>query len=68
MSDLLDETAVLDTTAVVTVPCVYCREAIEVKAFVYWSTARRVQSATCPTCRRRVTMLAASVHRGDRVR
>jgi hypothetical protein len=43
-----------------TVPCVYCREPIAARAFAYWSGARRLLSATCPTCERRVTLTAAT--------
>jgi len=37
------------------VPCVYCRESIQAEAFALWSSTRRLMSATCPTCARRVT-------------
>jgi hypothetical protein len=42
-----------------TVPCVYCREPIAASAFAYWSGAKRLLSAACPTCQRRVTLTAA---------
>lgn len=42
------------------VPCVYCREPIAASAFTFWSSSRRLLSATCPTCRRRVTLTAAT--------
>jgi hypothetical protein len=52
--------------AVPTVPCVYCREPILAATFAYWSVARRLLSADCPTCQRRVTLAAATWRRWSR--
>ena len=38
------------------VQCVYCRGSIPASAFTYWSSARRLLTATCPDCDRRVTL------------
>lgn len=38
------------------VPCVYCGAPIDSAAFTYWSPAKRLVSATCPGCSRRVTV------------
>lgn len=38
------------------VPCVYCRGPIPASTFAFWTTARRLISATCPDCGRRVTL------------
>jgi hypothetical protein len=38
------------------VPCVYCRAAIPASTFAFWTNARRLLSATCPECNRRVTL------------
>lgn len=45
------------------VPCVYCREAIPASAFAFWSDAKRLLSATCPDCGRRVTLPTATWRR-----
>ena len=52
--------------AVPTVSCVYCREQIPADTFAYWSSARRLLSAACPACRRRVTLSAATWRRWSR--
>ena len=52
--------------AVQTVPCMYCREPIAAATFAYWSGAKRLLSADCPTCRRRVTLAAATWRRWSR--
>jgi hypothetical protein len=65
MPRVLDEPTTLTTAPVVgpTVPCVYCREPIAAATFEYWSAAKRLLSADCPTCRRRVTLTAATWRR-----
>jgi hypothetical protein len=45
------------------VPCIYCREQIQAESFTFWSSTRRLMSATCPTCSRRVTLTAATWRR-----
>src|SRR5664280_2603836 len=40
-------------TVVTAVPCAYCRAAIPADSFVYWSPAKRLLSASCPSCHRR---------------
>jgi hypothetical protein len=40
--------------------CLYCRRPIAAGAFAYWSQSRRILSATCPSCHRRVTLTAAT--------
>lgn len=45
------------------VPCLYCREQIPAASFVFWSSTRRLMSATCPSCRRRVTLTTATWRR-----
>jgi len=52
--------------AVETVPCVYCREPIAAHTFTYWSSARRLLSADCPGCQRRVTLPTATWRRWSR--
>ena len=44
-------------------PCIYCRAPIPSDTFRYWSGARRLVSATCPTCRRRMTLLTTTWRR-----
>lgn len=46
-----------------TVACTYCRASIPAEKFGYWSEAKRLRSASCPRCRRRVTILAATWRR-----
>ena len=41
---------------VTTVLCAYCRAAIPADSFVYWSLAKRLLSASCPSCHRRTTV------------
>ncbi len=53
-------------TPVGMVPCVYCREPIAADTFAYWSSARRLLSAACPTCERRVTLTAVTWRRWRR--
>jgi hypothetical protein len=38
------------------VPCVYCHGSIPASTFAFWTNARRLMSATCPDCERRVTL------------
>jgi len=45
-------------TVVTAVLCAYCRAAIPADSFVYWSPAKRLLSASCPDCHRRVTVAA----------
>lgn len=45
------------------VPCVYCRGPIPASTFVFWSNARRLMSATCPECDRRVTLVTSTWRR-----
>lgn len=45
------------------VPCTYCRAAVPISSFTYWSTTARLLLATCPTCRRQMTVLAAAWRR-----
>jgi hypothetical protein len=45
------------------VPCAYCWEPIPADAFDFWSQAKRVLSAACPCCDRRMTLTAATWRR-----
>lgn len=45
------------------VPCVYCRGPIPATTFAFWSTARRLMSADCPECDRRVTLATSTWRR-----
>ena len=64
MTELLREpTDAVAAGAVRTVPCVYCREPIAADTFAYWSSARRLLSAACPACQRRVTLTAVTWRR-----
>jgi hypothetical protein len=65
MTLVLDEPTIMTAApgAVPTVPCVYCREPISAATFAYWSVAKRLLSADCPTCQRRVTLAAATWRR-----
>jgi hypothetical protein len=38
------------------IPCAYCWEPIPANAFVFWSQAKRIMSAPCPCCDRRMTL------------
>jgi hypothetical protein len=49
-------------------PCIYCREPVPAESFTFWSSTRRLMSATCPTCNRRVTLTAATWRRWRAVR
>lgn len=42
------------------VPCIYCREPIQADSFTFWSSTKRLMSATCPTCGRRTTLTTAT--------
>jgi hypothetical protein len=46
----------LELPVVGVVPCIYCRAEIAADSFVYWSDAKRLLSAWCPACLRRVTL------------
>ena len=45
------------------VPCVYCRGSIPASTFSALSTARRLLSASCPECERRVTLATSTWRR-----
>lgn len=45
------------------VPCLYCWEPIPAESFVFWTSAKRLLSATCPSCSRRVTLPAVTWRR-----
>jgi endogenous inhibitor of DNA gyrase (YacG/DUF329 family) len=65
MTRVLDEPTrmIPAPVAAPTVPCVYCREPIASTTLAYWSAAKRLLSADCPTCQRRVTLAAATWRR-----
>lgn len=64
MDNALDTLEAIDTsTPVVSVPCVYCRGAIPASTFAFWTNARRLLSAECPQCHRRVTLTALTWRR-----
>lgn len=48
------------------VPCMYCRSPILASTFAFWSNARRLMSATCPMCDRRVTIATSTWRRWQR--
>jgi hypothetical protein len=62
--DLLEVSASAGTTPAprsaahdgLNVPCVYCHGPIPASTFAFWTNARRLMSATCPECDRRVTL------------
>jgi hypothetical protein len=69
VTELLPEPTSLATLAAAaagTVPCVYCKEPIPADAFAYWTSARRLLSAGCPACLRRVTLPTATWRRWSR--
>ena len=45
------------------VPCVYCRSVIPAATFAFWSDAKRLLSADCPACERRVTLATSTGRR-----
>jgi hypothetical protein len=45
------------------VPSVYCHSLIPAAKFAFWSYARRLLSADCPACARRVTVAASTWRR-----
>lgn len=45
------------------VPCVYCRSFIPAARFAFWSDAKRLLSADCPACQRRVTLATSTWRR-----
>jgi len=63
VTELLGELTGTTAAPVGAVPCVYCREPIPAETFAYWSSARRLLSAACPGCQRRVTLAAATWRR-----
>jgi hypothetical protein len=54
LAEVVDQ--VVPMIAPVSVPCVYCRSAIDSASFAYTSSLRRLVWATCPGCARRVTI------------
>ena len=50
------------------VPCIYCHEPVPAEAFTYWSATRRLVSAQCPWCDRRVTLASSTWRRWSRGR
>jgi hypothetical protein len=44
-------------------PCIYCREPMIAGTFAYLSSAKRLVSATCPACSRRVTLATTTWRR-----
>jgi hypothetical protein len=38
------------------IPCAYCWEPIPANDFLFWSQAKRILSAPCPCCDRRMTL------------
>jgi hypothetical protein len=68
MASLLDDQSVLSTSRTAcemsvaldvklgSIPCTYCWEPIPANAFVFWSQAKRIMSAPCPCCDRRMTL------------
>jgi hypothetical protein len=55
-ADLIDMSRV-DLAAI---PCAYCWEPIPADSFDFWSQAKRVLSAPCPCCDRRMTLTAST--------
>jgi hypothetical protein len=53
----------LQATGFGDVPCAFCRGPIPADSFTYWSEAKRLLSAPCPECHRRVTLAATTWHR-----
>jgi hypothetical protein len=49
----------------ITLPCVYCHQPIAAAAFSYWSATKRLLSASCPACQRRVTLTARTWRRDE---
>jgi hypothetical protein len=45
------------------IPCVYCRASIQASSFAFWSSAKRLLSANCPDCDRRVTIATSTWRR-----
>jgi hypothetical protein len=45
------------------VPCVYCRSVIPAAKFAAWSDAKRLLSADCPACERRITLATSAWRR-----
>ncbi len=46
--------------AVGPIPCLYCHEPIPSDDFAYWPGNKRLVSATCPSCRRRVALASVT--------
>jgi hypothetical protein len=61
--DLSAESSGQHDAAAASVPCLYCRAPIIAQSFTYWSVAKRLLSAVCPSCDRRVTLAAATWRR-----
>jgi hypothetical protein len=49
------------------VPCPYCHEQIAADRFAFWSPARRLVSADCAACERRVTLTTKTWRRWSRL-
>jgi hypothetical protein len=49
--------------ALIPIPCVYCWESIPALSFAYLSPARRVLSAPCLSCDRRMTLAVSTWRR-----
>jgi hypothetical protein len=60
MAQLLGNAA---TAVGVCVPCTYCRAPMPADTFVFWSNAKRLLSADCRECQRRVTIAATTWRR-----
>ena len=44
-------------------PCPYCGDQIPAELFAFWSSARRLVSAECARCERRVTLTTTTLQR-----
>lgn len=63
-ADLLAEVAALPADDLqIGVPCVYCRRLIPAATFAFRSDAKRLLSAKCPGCERRVTLTTSTLRR-----
>jgi hypothetical protein len=56
MVDVFRSPATVAGGTVRTVPCIYCREPIAAETFLHWPSERRLLSASCTSCQRRVTL------------
>ena len=39
-----------------TLPCIYCRAPVPTNSFIHWPKGTLLVSASCPGCRRRMTL------------